>query len=431
MRKIFTVGILTAFSFELLAGGFQINQQSHKATGMGGAFTGLCIDASSIFYNPGGLYKLKGHQFTGGFTLIDPHVSLQTDANDNIDQTTGNATPFHFYYSGQFINEKLRIGFGVNNQFGSSSSFDDDWEGRFIVQNIGLQTFMFQPTVSYAILDEKLSIGAGFVYTAGNFHYEKGVPLASKDNEYGKATLSGSGNAMGFNVGIFSTPYKLEKEDYVFSVSVGLDYRHKLKMDLDNGNVDFTDIPSSLRDKFPESTGFTSSLTLPAVASGGIALTYEKPERVKVDLLYDLTRTFWSSYDTLAFDFENADTPDSKTPKNWEDVFVHRIGLNITYKEFISIRGGIYMDQSPIPDGRVSPELPDNSHTGYTAGIGVNITDNISVDLSYLRSAFERPNASLTTEGFTASYRRIVNVYGIGINVKFGENKTTETPSIE
>ena len=142
MRKI-TLSILLCLPFLASAGGFQLNVQGIKAIAMGGTFTGIASDASTVFFNPGGMFNFEGkHNFVLGVNVIDPYVSLQTDVTANIDQTTGIATPFHFYYVGE-LNEKVRIGFLVNNQFGSRSSFEDDWQGRFIVQNISLKSFSF------------------------------------------------------------------------------------------------------------------------------------------------------------------------------------------------------------------------------------------------------------------------------------------------
>ena len=81
------------------AGGFQLNLQGLKAASMGGAATGIASDASTVFYNPAGMSHLNGHQFTFGFNLIDPSVSIQTPEVANTNQTSKRATPIHFYYS--------------------------------------------------------------------------------------------------------------------------------------------------------------------------------------------------------------------------------------------------------------------------------------------------------------------------------------------
>lgn len=413
MRRSWNVFLLLMLTLNLFGGGFQLNTQSVRALGLGGAFTAWADDASALFFNPGALYQLRGHQLIAGVHYVMPSVSLQTPSTDNINQTTPNANPIHFYYSGQ-INDRLNVGFAINNQFGSSSSFADNWEGRYIIQNISLTTFMFQPTVSYK-LHEKLGIGGGFVITTGAFSTEKAIPVSSTEYLYGQARLEGSGVAFGFNLGVHSKLIDNEK----MTLSLGASYRSRLKVNLPEGQAEFFNIPSSLRYQFPEQTTFSGGLTLPDVFSGGVQLTYHLSESIDATVLYDFNYTGWSSYDTLAFDFANPDTPDSKTVKNWKNTPTHRVGVDLTFKKKFSIRGGVYIDKTPIPDGYVSPELPDTDQVGFTVGAGVNITENIGFDINFLRQDLELDGA-LESAGFSAKYKRLVNVVGFALNVKFG-----------
>lgn len=411
------------------AGGFQLDLQGIKSVALGGAFAGVCSDATSVFFNPGGMSNLNGHNFTLGFNLVDPHVSLQTPETANIDQTSPKATPIHFYYVGE-VTEKLNFGFLVNNQFGSSSSFEDDWQGRYIIQNISLRTFMFQPTVSYK-LHEKVSIGAGFVYTKGSFSTEKAIPVASTSTNEGKARLEGSGDAVGYNIGVYSQFLTLGDDAKKTKFALGIDYRSKMPVDLGNGTAEFTDIPNSLRDKFPETTSFTSKITLPSVFTVGLSAKHIKTDNWSLELVYDMNLTGWSSYDTLAFNFDNNDTPDSKVTKDWENTITHRIGADFTYKNKYSVRAGLYMDNTPMKDGFVSPELPGMTQTAYTAGLGYKVSENFSVDFSYIRQNADR-EATLDDANWTAKYKRIVNVFGLALNIKLGGAKKDDIPpSIE
>lgn len=426
MKRI-VLAVLTVTPFLTFAGGFQLNLQGIKGVGMGGAFTGLGSDASTVFFNPAGMNNLSGHSFTAGFNLVMPKVSLQTPETANINQTSPNATPFHFYYSGQ-LNDRMKFGFLVNNQFGSTSSFEDNWQGRYIIQNISLKTFMFQPTMSYKVHD-KLFVGGGFVYARGSFTTEKAVPVASATTTEGKAVLSGSGDGVGYNIGLFSNIYSLKKETSATDFRLGVSYRSSMPIDLPNGEVEFTDIPVALQNKFPAKTTFVSKITLPSVFTAGLSVKHSK-ENYSLEFAYDFNYTTWSVYDTLAFDFANNDTPDSKTPKDWQNVATHRFGLDFTYKQKYSVRVGAYYDNTPVKDGYLSPELPDASLLAYTAGLGYKVNDKFSIDLSYIRQSAER-ESSLESANFTAKYNRIVNVFGIGLNYNFScKAKETTAPSI-
>lgn len=426
--------------FLVFAGGFQLNVQGIKAIAMGGAFTAVGSDASTVFFNPAAMCNLNQHNLTVGVNFIDPHVSIQTPETANIDQTSGVGTPFHVYYSGR-LSEKVNVGFLVNNQFGSASSFADDWQGRNIIQNISLKTFMFQPTVSYQ-LHEKFSVGGGLVLSSGSFSIEKAVPLGSATTNEGKARLEGSGTSIGYNLGLYSQFLTLGNEEKQTKFSAGVNYRSQLPIELSSGTATFTDIPVSLRDKFPESTGFTSKITLPSVFTFGVGIKHIKAEDWSLEFAYDLNLTGWSSYDTLAFDFENESTPDSKQVQDWENVLTHRLGFDFTYKNKYSFRVGLYYDNTPMKDNLISPHLPGVTQIAYTGGLGYKLNDKFSVDVSFIRQNASRDDVSLTsykfengeqieTGEFKYKFNRKANVYSFALNYKFGDGKSKEKITTE
>ena len=320
----------------------------------------------------------------------------------------------------------------INNQFGSSASFDDNWQGRNIIQNMSLATIMFQPTLAYKIHD-KISVGAGFVFATGAFSTDKAVPVGSATTAEGQAHLEGAGYGMGYNVGIYSQFLTLGDEGAdQTKFAVGIDYRSELSIELNGGEATFTDIPASLTGKFPSKTDFDSKLVLPSVFTAGFSAKHIK-ENWSLEFAYDLQWTGWSSYDSLNFDFENTNTPDSKTFQDWEDVLTHRFGLDFTYKNKYSVRAGTYYDNTPMKDNRVSPHLPGITQLAYTFGLGYKVSDKVTVDFAYIHQDAER-TASLEGTGFTADYKRVVNVYTIGVNLKFGAKakkaaSTTTTPA--
>jgi long-chain fatty acid transport protein len=419
MKKILLIAIFS-ISTTALAGGFQLNVQSVRAIGMGGAYTGFAFGPASVFFNPGGMGTLKGHNLCAGINLVFPAVSLQTSSSENIDQTSGMATPFHFYYGGELVPNKLYVGLAVNNLFGSSSSFEDDWEGRFIVQNISLKTFSFQPTVAYKPHD-MISLGAGFVFTTGSFGFEKAVPLYSDPADYGKASLSGRGLAFGFNGGFLFSPLKADSSK--LGLSIGSSFRSGQSITLADGVADFTDIPPSLQSTFPATTNFTGGLNLPYVVTAGLSvelnlsMLMNKGEGHVLRIVYDFNYTGWSSYDSLKFDFANTDTPDSETPKLWQNAPTHRFGLELQLMNMLFLRGGGYYDITPIQDGYVSPELPDATQFVPTAGIGILIMDRFAFDISWLHQDASR-TADLSSAGWSASYRRIGDVFSFSATIK-------------
>ena len=413
-----TILLHLLFTVPCTGGGFQINTMGAKALGMGGSFVGISNDASCIFFNPAGMSDLlHQHELYTGVSLIFPQVSVQTAAVSNTNQTSPIATPVELYYVFK-CNERLSVGIGINNQFGSKASYPDDWEGRYIVQELSLKTYMFQPTASYKINDF-LNIGGGFTYATGTFDLKQAIPLETTNTSNGEAHLSGNGNAMGYNIGVLS-----HVKDYF---NVGISYRSKFKIDLKNGNAEFTGIPNAVSDMFPPTTGFTSSVTLPAVLCFGISKEFLNKKLV---VTFDFWRTFWSSYDTLKFIFANTQTPAVVSPRMYKDVNYFSLGASYLFNEKLTARAGLLYDYSPIQDGYVSPEMPDANCFGWSVGGSYKVKDFFAIDLSFLNYNVSATR-SFSQAGFSATYHKIISVIDVGLNFSFGKKYPKKNESEE
>jgi long-chain fatty acid transport protein len=418
--KIKIIAALAILPFTALAGGFQIPQQGIKSTGIAGAYTAICMDASSAFFNPAGMNNLYGQNFTIGGLALMPYVSVQTPSNYNTDQTSSVYTPIEFYYVGQ-ICDKWRVGLSINNQFGSAASYPDNWEGMYIVQSISLKTYMFQPTVSYQVC-KKLSIGAGPVYTLATFDDTKAVPLSSENISNGQVDINGTGSAFGYNVGLFSKIWEHGSDTtWKESLQLGADYRSGLPVNISKGNVTFSNIPASLATQFPSSENFSTNVNLPAVLSAGVSFNFSKGDWAFL-VTYDFNYTFWSTYDSLHITFSNPNTPNTGYIYNYKNAMAHRMGAAVTFKKKYTLRGGFYIDGSPVQDGYVSPEVVDKTNSGFSVGASYMmrwINQSFTIDVAYLRSDFTTNTTSWTSQGFNATYHRIVNIFGLGVTWHF------------
>lgn len=431
MKKLFTLCLLLPLSsslFTLTAGGFQIPQQSTKSMAFGGAFTGICGDASTAFYNPAGMNNLFGQNFTAGALGLFPYVSLQTPSTSNIDQTSKVYTPINFYWVGSFC-DRLRLGMSVNNQFGSAASYPTQWEGQYIVQSISLKTYMFQPTISYQLC-KKLSIGGGFVYTLGTFDDTKAIPVASSNvtngtlnetSNNGEVSISGTGHAFGYNFGLFSKIFETGSDTSSSHqcLQIGVSYRSALPMTVPNGNVNFSQIPTSLATDFPASENFSTNVDMPGVFTAGIAYQFSCCKDWNFMVTYDFEYTMWSSYDSLHVAFTNPNTPSQGFIYNWKNATAHRMGAEVTYMKKYAFRLGYYIDGTPTQAGYISPEIVDANSSGICFGAGIKFCHHYSVDFAYLRSNFTTGQETWTSEGFSAAYHRIINIFGIGVNYQF------------
>ncbi len=391
------------------AGGFQLNLQGQKQTGMGHTGTGLLSDASTVLFNPGGISLLDSSlNINAGLNLLFPRVRYLAPFPGNYTTETvhNTGTPFHFYVASRLEGSKrLSFGFGIYTPFGSKQQWEDDWVGQFLIREIDLKTICFQPSFSFKINDE-LGIGAGFILATGTFGLRKGIPAQDSTGAYGEARLNGRASGFGYNAGVF---YKGKN-----GFSAGIDFRSSILAKIIDGSAEFS-VPPALNSYFGTTT-FNTSIRLPFTASLGLGYTKDK-HRVALDVNY----VGWSSYDSLVIDFKDNSEKlaDNRSPRNYKNSFIFRAGYEHRLNDQLQIRGGAYFDITPVQDGYLTPETPDVNKIGITAGASVRLKKGFGIDASFLYiEGMKRTDTNLET-GFGGTYKSRAIIPGISLSFVF------------
>jgi long-chain fatty acid transport protein len=376
-KKFFALIVASLVGTSVWASGFQVLLQGNRSTAMGNIGVAVSPDVSSIFFNPGGLAMME--QSGGamvGLNLISSnsvYYDSQTSNSTYTSQTDNPlGTPFHLY--GAYGNDRFKAGLGVYTPYGSNVDWEEGWKGQFLLDQIELSAIFVQPTVSYRISDN-VSIGGGFVYAFGSVNLQRGLPFTTENGE-GGIELDGNASGIGYNIGAF---FKLNEQ-----FNLGISYRSKVDMDVDGGEVIYSNVPLIAGALFPADNTFDASLPLPSNTNLGIS--YMPNESWTFG--FEANLVGWSSYEALAFDFEKEGADgeglqDSRSPRNYENSFVFHLGTEYRLNEVVALRGGAYYDQTPVQLGYMTPETPDANRLGLTAGIGLNF-GNLMLDASFL-----------------------------------------------
>lgn len=405
MRKILSaVGVLFMCAGVLWAEGYQVNLQSSRQTGMGHTGTGLNLGASSIHFNPGALAMMEQNfEVSGGMSAIVLKNTFQKQ-NALYQSTTDNpiSTPFYGYVAGR-VTDKLVIGLGVTTPFGNTLNWGNDWDGRFLVQEISLKAIYVQPTLSYKLTDG-ISIGAGFVAAYGDVSLKKAINFEDAAGE-GQAHLTGSTIAYGYNAGVFVQATS--------DLSVGVSFRSTVNMTMDEGEATFR-APASLSGQLIN-TAFQSEMPMPGSLTLGTGWQVTDKLLIAADLQYVL----WAQYEELAFDFEAATVPDSKSVRNFNNTFVYRLGAEYNASEWLTARVGFTYDSTPISDGYLTPETPGANKINLTAGATFRLSERLTADVSFLYiEALERQGGDDATQ-FYGKYKSAAFIPGFGLNYSF------------
>ncbi|HET6226652.1 MAG TPA: outer membrane protein transport protein [Bacteroidia bacterium] len=409
MKKLQQKILFLLFSVPIFgyAQGYQVNLQGQVQQGMGSAGTAYMKDAAALFFNPGGVSFLTSRSINVGVSsTFAKSTFLDKNTNQVANTNSPSSYPFAIYgVCGANDSSKLKYGLAIYTPFGSTIRWEDEWMGRFALTQLQLQAIFFQPTLSYKVND-KIGVGAGFVYAMGKVNLQKDIPVSDMNGNYGHAELDGKANGFGFNAGVYIKPIE--------ELSIGITYRSQVNMNVKNGEATFT-VPSSLSANFPNGK-FTSSLPLPQVLTLGLASALNK----KLTLAFDLNFVGWNAYDTLAFDYENNTSTlgDTKSARKYENAFSARLGGEYMATNDLAVRLGIAYGISPVQDGYVTPETPDANRIIYTAGLGYTFGNRFGVNASFYFSSFKREDTNLET-GLSGTYKTNVCVPGIALFYKF------------
>ncbi len=409
MRKLITLLVVfTSLCGGVYAGGYQVGLHGQKQIGMGLIGTSLSLDASSMFYNPGGLSFMKpSYSFAVGISPIRSFTAYRKNEPSNYTAMSDNplGTPFYFYGAAK-ISDKFSAGLAINTPYGNSLSWGKDWDGRYLIQDLSLRAIFFQPTVSFKIND-MIGIGLGFVYATGKFDLTKALPVTGANGD-ASVNLNGSAAQMGFNAGVMIKPIE--------NLSIGVDFRSKINMKVEGAEAKFT-VPASLAGNFPADNKFSTTLPLPANLDLGVS--YNVTEDLMIGL--GLNYVFWSVYDSLIFDFETNTPalPDSRNPRLYKNKLIVRLGGEYTLNEKLAFRAGGYYDPSPVNEEYFSPETPSLNNLGLTLGLSYKPIENLSIDLSFLYIMGMEATKQYKPDNFGGTFKSRVYIPGFGLTYNF------------
>jgi long-chain fatty acid transport protein len=388
LGALFCASMITCAQ-SLPASGFYLIEQS--VSSMGTAYAGAAAvaeDSTTIFFNPAGMTRLchaevalgghlvmpSAHFHDDGSKINPPQVPIPLNGGDG-----GNAGDVGFvpnFYYVQPCGAGLVLGLGINAPFGLSTSYDNDWKGRYYGVKSELLSININPSVAYKVLN-CLSIGAGFdamyinakLTNKVDFGYIGTQNPAFSQKADGFAKLTGDSWALGFNLGVLY--------EHSECTRIGIAYRSGMTQDI-GGQVRFKDVPEPLSGIFKNAKA-TTTLDLPALVS--LSLYHQLNSCIAI--LADVSWTNWDVLEKVIFKFKS-DQPDTILNFDWKNSW--RYSLGMTYRpscNFI-LRMGVAYDETPVPNKELrSPRIPDEDRIWLALGGGYNFNQCIVFDIGY------------------------------------------------
>ncbi|MFL5385295.1 MAG: OmpP1/FadL family transporter [Longimicrobiaceae bacterium] len=383
----------------LHAQGSGVDQQSAcMSARIGAGVASPCDDASGVYFSPGGL-AMQGSNVSVGVTLVRASGSFVYDPGQapvggaSTVKRDWETTPVPQLFASVKVTPRLAIAVGAFAPYGlglewpvcptdTPSCTGANFEGRYTGYDNSLRAVYVQPTLSYAVVPGRFSVGAGLDYVRSSIevHQRADAPtIGLRGRDVADAALKGDGSGITGHIGVV-----LKASD---RTSFGARYLHSVKVDLD-GTADFTQIATG--------TVFDPALAAQFVTNGpladqGISTSIEFPSQLVVgisyrpleivNLLFDWQHTNWSSFDQFDIDFANASATDRTLNLNYRNTNTFRFGTQIDWSDALAFRLGYRFNTAATP--RATPFLPEGERNYYTAGLGWRPFPALSADVSF------------------------------------------------
>ena len=229
----------------------------------------------------------------------------------------------------------------------------------------------------------------------------------------GHVSIGADSWAIGFNLGFLWEPTACTR--------VGVHYRSATDHDLE-GTADF-DVPAA----------FTPVVAATGMfADGGASTSVTMPSQVSVSAYHDLNRqwaimgditwTEWSTLQEVRILFDNPGQAPSVLDLQWDDALRYSVGVTYKPNNCWTFRGGVALDETPIPDATRTPRIPGTDRLWIALGVGYKLSRAVEFDLGYALLIIDDSavNQTSATRGtLRGHHENTVNIVGMQLTWKF------------
>ncbi|MBI2999140.1 MAG: outer membrane protein transport protein [Deltaproteobacteria bacterium] len=347
-----------------LGGGFAIPPQTAKAASLANAVTAGVDDPSAVYSNPAALTEVEGNQIMVGAIYVNTASGVTNSGRRSVNKHDDDLIPTLFA-NYHVPGTQFTLGLGSFTPFGLATSYAPGGFTRFAAIRSELRTAYITPAVAWR-LSSFLSVGGGVSFVHSSALLSRSIFLGGPE---ARLRITDTDNGYAYGLGLLVKPHERLK--------LGLKYRSRVDLNFDTADVKFGTGPvTSTKSK-------GTQIPLPPVISMGI--NWQINPAWAVEFAYDFTH--WSEFKHLKARFSSpllgGLIPGFFIPQDWKDTSTLRFGTSYKLQPNLELRGGLGLDETPIPGRTLSPAIPGADWLTLTGGIGYN-WQGLTIDLGYM-----------------------------------------------
>lgn len=410
LTTISAVATLVVMAGSVQAAGFHTGEYYTAYTGQATAGLTLLENAGLMSTLPSGMVRLdEGIHALGSLTLFTPKVEYSTldgsESGSNEKETTLGPHAFGVYNQGDWA-----VGMGMYFPFNVSIKYPKDWAGRSDLIEESLFVGYQALSGAYAI-NEEMSVG-GSINFIGAWVQLKLIENATGGIEI-PVEFGGTANEIGYNVSFLY-------DDGIWAAGMTYNPGYTLHGE---GNVKFdTSQAPGLTGSLPDG-GIKLDLNMPSLTEIGVSHRDNSEDPTHM-IEFSVLHTGWSTYKELRIRYDNNfPEEDSVVKKNWKDTLGFKVGGNYVVARDGDtkhlVRGGLYIDQSPVPADTLDAAVADSEgRTTIAFGYGLHMGE-LKVDFAYMLSDWKPSKTTADTDNLPAEYDAKVDIYSASVGYKW------------
>ena len=353
-----------------VSGGYMIPHQTARGVGLSNALTAGVNDASAVYYNPAALSEVNGDSILASGTYINIINSVENSGQNAVNKRDDNflASLFANYH---IPGTDLTVGMGSYTPFGLATTYERDFT-RFAAERSELKTIFVTPAAAWSP-SKYFSIGGGLSFVHASALFSRSLCFNSLACTFapgvgeGRIRLTDTDDAFTYNLGALIKP----TENWKF----GLSYRARTDLRFRGADVKFGGVLGGT----PPAKANVNPFPLPPVINAGVF--WQITPNWGAEFVYEYAR--WSEFKSLKATFLSGPLPGFNLPQDWKNTSTLRLGSYYDLTQNVELRGGIGIEESPIPNRTLNPAIPSADVLTLNAGIGYKWRQ-FSFDMGYM-----------------------------------------------
>ena len=369
---------LVLFAGTAWAGGISLYEFGSPDVGLAAAgYAARAQDASTVFTNPAGMSRLDQSQFLGGLQALYGDLEFSPDSATTTSGGGGGTAVGWIPGGSAFIVQKLNqdwsISFGILSYFGLGEEYDNDWVGRYYVQESTLLGMTLTPAVSYRVND-RLSIGAGLNMMYGYLDNQVAINNIGDSRPDGQLKYDDDNWGYGGNFGILMEPKP--------GTRFGLTYLTEVKLDF-SATPEFSGLgpllEAVLRNRGLTTNNLDLSMTVPQM----VMFSIYHELNPKWAVMGNLGWQDWSRFGKVDIQINSSDPTSLTVDNDYNDTWHAALGTQYRHSPEWTFTGGVAYDSSAVDDDRRSVVIPMGEAWRFALGAQYALTQNLTLGAAY------------------------------------------------